>query len=108
MPRRTNTQVSARGSQRKARGVRGVKGLCRVQVNSEQVGLESLVEAGEGLCRPDISRETSFHHCGARTYIHIPLPISSRRFVKQPQNRRGTRSNKPKGETKITALFRHL
>jgi len=29
-------------------------GLCRVQVNSEQVGL---VEAGERLGRPDMSRE---------------------------------------------------
>jgi len=28
-----------------------------VQVNSEQVGLESLVEAGEQLCHPDMSRE---------------------------------------------------
>jgi len=26
-------------------------------VNSEQVGLESLAEAGERLCRPDISQE---------------------------------------------------
>jgi len=36
-------------------------GLCSpsyaVQVNSEQVGLESLVEAGEWLGRPDVSRE---------------------------------------------------
>jgi len=31
--------------------------LCRVQVNSEQVGLESLAEAGERLCCPDVSRE---------------------------------------------------
>ena len=26
-------------------------------MNSEQVGLESLAEAGERLCRPDVSRE---------------------------------------------------
>jgi len=32
-------------------------GLCRVQVNSEQVGLESLVEASERLCHPDVSQE---------------------------------------------------
>jgi len=32
-------------------------GFCRVQVNSEQVGLESLVEAGERLGRPDMSPE---------------------------------------------------
>jgi len=51
MPRRTNTQVSARV-------IRGkVGGLCRVQVNCEQVGLESLAEAAERLCRPDFSRE---------------------------------------------------
>jgi len=31
--------------------------LCSTQVNSEQVSLESLAEAGERLCRPDISRE---------------------------------------------------
>jgi len=31
--------------------------LCRVQVNSEQVSLESLAEAGERLGRPDMSRE---------------------------------------------------
>jgi len=31
------------------RGVEGVGALCRVQVNSEQVGLESLAEAGERL-----------------------------------------------------------
>jgi len=38
---------------------RGGRGgwLCRVQVNSEQVGLESLAEAGERLGRPDMSRE---------------------------------------------------
>jgi len=35
----------------------GGGGLCRVQVNSEQVGLESLAEAGERLGRPDMSRE---------------------------------------------------
>jgi len=51
MPRRTNTQVTARVR----RGEAGV--LCRVQVNSERVGLQSLAEAGERLCRPDISRE---------------------------------------------------
>ena len=33
------------------------KRLCRVQVNSEQVSLESLAEAGERLCSPDIGRE---------------------------------------------------
>ena len=31
--------------------------LSRVQVNSEQVSLESLEEAGERLCSPDIGRE---------------------------------------------------
>jgi len=36
-----------------------------VQVNSEQVGLESFTEAGERLCRPDVSWEL-IHHCGAR------------------------------------------
>jgi len=51
MPRRTNTQVSARVRRGKGRG------LCRVQVNSEQVALDSLAEAGERLCRPDVSRE---------------------------------------------------
>jgi len=35
----------------------GAGALCRVQVNSERVGLESLVEAGEQLCRSDVSRE---------------------------------------------------
>jgi len=35
-------------------------------VNSEQVGLESLAEAGERLCRPT-SAGSSFHHCGGRT-----------------------------------------
>jgi len=45
-------QVSARVRRGK------VRGLCRVQVNSEQVGLESLAEeAGERLGRPDVSRE---------------------------------------------------
>ena len=31
--------------------------LSRVQVNSEQVGLEALAEAGERLCSPHIGRE---------------------------------------------------
>jgi len=35
----------------------GSGGLSTVQVNSEQVGLESPAEAGEGLGRPDMSRE---------------------------------------------------
>jgi len=52
LPRRTSTQVSARVWRGKAGG-----GLCRVQVNSEQVGLESLAEAVEQFCRPDVSRE---------------------------------------------------
>jgi len=55
MARRTNTQVSARIRRGKA-GRRGW-GLCRVQVNSEQVGLESLAEAGERLT----SAGSSFH-----------------------------------------------
>jgi len=53
MPRRSNMQVSAR--------VRRLGGLCRVQVNSEQVGLESLAAAIL------TSAGSSFHHCGART-----------------------------------------
>jgi len=36
---------------------RGWEGLCRVQVYSEQVGLESFWEAVERLCHPDVSRE---------------------------------------------------
>jgi len=44
-------QVSARVRRGKAGG------LCSIQVNSEQVGLESLAEAGERLGRPDVSRE---------------------------------------------------
>ena len=40
-----------------------VSRLCSVQVNSEQVSLESFEEAGEGLT----SAGGSFHHCGART-----------------------------------------
>jgi len=55
MPRHTNTQVGARVHRGKARARVG-EGLC-VQVNSEQVGFESLAEAGERLCHPDISRE---------------------------------------------------
>jgi len=47
----TNMQISARVRRGKAGG------RSRVQVNSEQVGLESLLEAGERLCRPDVSRE---------------------------------------------------
>ena len=31
--------------------------LCRVQVNPEQVSLESLMEVVEGLCGPDVGRE---------------------------------------------------
>jgi len=37
--------------------------LCRVQVNTERVGLESLVEADPILTWAG----SSFHHCGART-----------------------------------------
>jgi len=49
-----NTQVSARVRRGKA-GAGG--GLCRVQVNSEQVGLESLAEAGERLRHQPGARE---------------------------------------------------
>ena len=31
--------------------------VCRVKVNSEQVSLESFMEAGESICSPDIGRE---------------------------------------------------
>jgi len=40
-------------------------GLCRVQVNSEQVSLESLVEAGESLLW------ISFHQCGGKTELEL-------------------------------------
>ena len=43
--------ISGRG-----RGSRG-RILSGVQVNSEQVGLESLAEAGDRLCGPHVSRE---------------------------------------------------
>jgi len=51
MPRRTNMQVSAR--------------VRRKGENSEQVGLESLAEAGDSAVLT--SAGSSFHHCGART-----------------------------------------
>ena len=36
-------------------------GLCRVQVSSEQVSLESFTEAGERLCGADVGRELVQH-----------------------------------------------
>jgi len=42
--------------------------LRRVQVNSEQVSLDSsLAEAGERLCCPDVGSRSSVHRCSART-----------------------------------------
>jgi len=46
-----------------------VGGLCRVQVNSEQVGLESLAEAGERLGRPDMSRCRYKPAAGTNTFV---------------------------------------
>ena len=43
-----HTTISRRG---------GSGRLCRVQVNPEQVSLESLMEVVEGLCGPDVGRE---------------------------------------------------
>ena len=61
--------------------------LCRVQVNSEQVSLESLSEADEQLCGPDIVLDLFFVFQGSALFSimgHLRLLTVLNKYTTNP------------------------